>query len=108
MPASPANYYPDISDPVVAAAELPKKIEALILLSEHLRQECNRIRNTALANRMQVSPSFTAGLSHLQTDLAHMRVELAYMSGKSGAELVEYLKVLQEPWAMISNAEVKS
>lgn len=104
MPAHPANYYSDIRDPLSAAQELPKKLEALAHLCEHIRQECNRIRNTALANQMRYPPGLLACVAHLQIDIAQLRVELGYLSGKSGAELNDYIKMLQDPWAIISNA----
>ena len=103
--STPANYYQDINTPELALSGLPKRVEAVIMACAHIRQEVNRIRNTALANRVPVSPGLLAVLSHLQVDVAFAAVELAQFSGKPYADIAELLKLINDPNLRGSNED---
>lgn len=101
--ATKANYYPDISNPSEVEKLLPSRIENLILACEAIRQEVNKIRNTLLANQIPVSRELLSGISHLQVDMAYIRVELAHFLGKPHEEIDAMMEHVHNPWRRGSN-----
>ena len=82
-----------------------ERIQSVIDGSELIRLECNRIRNEFLTLGIPIDSDFLALVSHLQIDIVHLRVKVAYMKGAKGEEMQRILSHLENPMSQLSNED---
>ena len=104
---TPNNYFPGSlsMSPAERSRLIMERIESVIEGAELIRLECNRIRNEFLTLGLPIDSDFLALISHLQIDVVHLRVKVAYMKGAKGEELQRALRQLENPMSQLSNED---